>query len=289
MRWRPDEVRPLAADETTRSIELGGHKVPYVLRRARRSSIGLSIDHRGLRVGAPLRASLQEIETVILRHCEWVCRKIDEWQDRCLPEAVHIADGTQLALLGRPLTIRLAVGTNRWVWSPQAAEPSLTLCLRSPTEAPRVLEKALRESARALFVERLAHYVPLLGVDLPVLSLSSARGRWGSCSRRSGIRLNWRLIHFPQALIDYVVVHELAHLREMNHSASHKALMASVLPDWYTRQAELKQCGRVLDMEFVWCDEEPTRKSASAGGEARRQGMQGSIRSWSGDRSTGSP
>lgn len=244
-------MRPLAADETIRTIELGGHRVPYLLRRARRRSIGLSIDHRGLRVGAPLLASLQEVETVILRHREWVRRKLDEWNDRSVPEAVPVADGVQLPLLGIPFTIRLAIGTNRWVWSLPPAERALTLCLRSPAEAPRVLEKALRESARALFVERLGHFAPLLGLDLPVLSLSSARGRWGSCSRRSGIRLNWRLIHFPQALVDYVVVHELAHLREMNHSPSHKAVMASVLPDWRNLQAELKRCGRVPYMEFV--------------------------------------
>lgn len=269
MRSQPDEVRPLAADEPTRTIELGGRSVPYVLRRAGRGSIGLSIDHRGLRVGAPLRASLTEIEAVILRHREWVSRKLDEWQDRSLREIVRIADGTQLPLLGSPFTIRLALGTNRWVWNLQTAEPSLTLCLRSPAEAPRVLEEALRESARALFVERLAHYVPLLGVDPPVLSLSSARGRWGSCSRRSGIRLNWRLIHFPQALIDYVVVHELAHLHEMNHSPSHKAVMASVLPNWCDLQASLKKCGRVLDREFVWCDGDPRKILSRADEEAR--------------------
>ncbi|MEF8746879.1 MAG: M48 family metallopeptidase [Candidatus Accumulibacter propinquus] len=115
---------------------------------------------------------------------------------------------------------------------PANAERALTLCLRSPAEAPLLLEKALRERASTLFVERLGHYASRLGVALPRLSLSSARTRWGSCSLRSGIRLNWRLIHFPLPVIDYVAVHELAHLREMNHSARFWSIVAQVYPDY---------------------------------------------------------
>jgi predicted metal-dependent hydrolase len=232
--------RPLAAGESVRSIELGERTVPYVLRRARRRTIGLSIDHRGLRVGAPQRATLREVESLIVQHGEWIGRKLDEWRNRPTPEALRIVDGVQLPLLGGPLSVRLALGANRCVWNLQAVERTLTLCLRAPSEAPRVLEKALREKARMLFVERLAHYAPLLGVDLPPLALSAARTRWGSCSRRSGIRLNWRLIHFPPAVIDYVVVHELAHLLEMNHSARFWSIVERLYPDHHSARQELR-------------------------------------------------
>ena len=76
----------------------------------------------------------------------------------------------------------------------------------------------------------------------PPLSLSSARTRWGCCSA-SGIRLNWRLIHLPLDLVDYVVAHELAHLREMNHSARFWAEVARLCPDWRERRAALKKHG----------------------------------------------
>ncbi len=230
--------RALAAGETARSIELGERTVAYVLRRARRRTIGLSIDHNGLRVGAPERATLREVESLILQHGEWIGRKLDEWRTRRPPQALCIVDGVQLPLLGSPLSIRLALGANRCVWNLQAR--TLTLCLRAPAAAPRVLEKALREKARTLFVERLAHYAPRLGVDLPPLALSAARTRWGSCSRRSGIRLNWRLIHFPPTVIDYVVVHELAHLLEMNHSARFWSIVGQLYPDYHSARQELK-------------------------------------------------
>jgi predicted metal-dependent hydrolase len=229
----------LAANETPRTIALGDRIVPYVLRRAKRRTIGLSIDHRGLRVGAPPRASLREVEALILHHADWVAQKLDEWRSRRRPETLKIVDGVHLPLLGEALEIRLALGSNRVLWNEQAA-PVLTLCLRSPVDAPRVLEKALREKARQLFIERLAHYAIPLRVAVPPLTLSAARTRWGSCSLNTGIRLNWRLIHFPRHVVDYVVVHELAHLREMNHSRRFWAVVGQAYPDYQAARDELK-------------------------------------------------
>jgi predicted metal-dependent hydrolase len=237
----PDhKVRPLAADETARTIALGELIVPYVLRRAQRRTIGLSIDHRGLRVGAPRRASLREVESLIVEHGDWVAQKLDEWRSRARPETLQIVDGARLPMLGQSLLIRLALGGNHAFWNAQA-DPVLTLCLRSPDAARRVLEKALRERARALFAERLTHYAQRLALPVPTLALSAARTRWGSCSRQSGIRLNWRLIHFPREIVDYVVVHELAHLREMNHSPRFWAVVGEFYPDYQAARGELKR------------------------------------------------
>ena len=233
-------TRPLAANETPRTIALGERIVPYVLRRARRRTIGLSIDHRGLRVGAPPRASLQEVEALIQLHREWVAQKLDEWRSRRSAEPLQITDGVRLPMLGEALQVRLALGSNRAIWS-APGEAVLTLCLRSPGDASRLLEKTLRERARALFAERLAHYAQLLALPVPPLALSAARTRWGSCSLRSGIRLNWRLIHFPREIVDYVVAHELAHLREMNHSPRFWAVVRQLYPDYLAARGELKR------------------------------------------------
>ena len=232
--------KPLAENETPRTIALGDRLIPYVLRRARRRTIGISIDHRGLRVGAPKRATLTEVESLILRHGDWVQQKLDEWRQRPNQEALKIVDGTQLPLLGAPLQIRLELGSNRVIWN-EHTPPALTLCLRGPTDAPRILEKALREKARDVFAERLRLYASHLGITMPTLGLSAARTRWGSCSLRSGIRLNWRLIHFPLHIIDYVVAHELAHVREMNHSPRFWAIVEQLYPEYKAAKVELKQ------------------------------------------------
>lgn len=249
MPWQADLFRsgekPLATNETPRRIALGDQIVPYVLRRARRRTIGLSIDQRGLRVGAPPRASLNEVESLIHRHGDWVIQKLDEWRSRLRPEPLAIVDGVQMPMLGQSLQIRIATGNNRAVWA-GLAEPVLTLCLRSPKDAAPQLEKALREKARQLFSERLQHFAARLGIPPPPLALSSARTRWGSCSLKSGIRLNWRLIHFPAHVIDYVVAHELAHLREMNHSPSFWKVVASLIPDYKGRKEELKDRAKAV-------------------------------------------
>ena len=236
----PSREQSLSVTETPRSIELGDRVIPYVLRRARRRTIGLTIDHRGLRVGAPPRASIYEIESLILRHGTWVTDKLDEWRARRDAETVRLVDGVCLPFLSTTVEIRLALGANRALWSTQTPQ-RLTLLLRSPEDAPCVLERALRERAIDLFSERLACFAERMGLRPPALSLSSARTRWGSCSLRSGIRLNWRLIHFPPHIIDYVVVHELAHLREMNHSARFWAVVGQHYPDYRHARGELKR------------------------------------------------
>ena len=205
---------PLARDETPRSIALGDRIVPYILRRSRRQTIGLSIDQRGLRVGAPHRATLTDIEAMIQRYGVWVGQKLDEWRERRFQQQLRITEGARLPVLGQDVELHIepiASGVNRPIWATTPA-PRLTLCLLTPLVAPRILTRALQQRARALFDERLNHFAQLMRLARPSLSLSSARTRWGCCSLKTGIHLNWRLIHFPLPVIDYVVVHELAHL-----------------------------------------------------------------------------
>jgi predicted metal-dependent hydrolase len=95
--------------------------------------------------------------------------------------------------------------------------------------------------ARQLFTQRLDHFAPALGVRWTQLSLSSAATRWGSAGADGRIRLNWRLIHFKPSVIDYVVAHELSHLRVMNHSPQFWETVASVMPDYREQQQTLKR------------------------------------------------
>jgi predicted metal-dependent hydrolase len=98
----------------------------------------------------------------------------------------------------------------------------------------------LQRQARRVFEERVQHFAQRLGVQCRRLALSSAQTRWGSASQDGSVRLNWRLIHFAMPTIDYVVTHELAHLREMNHSARFWDVVRSVLPDYERSRGALK-------------------------------------------------
>ena len=106
---------------------------------------------------------------------------------------------------------------------PQSAEPE---------QIRDVVQSWLQRQARRVFEERCAHFAPRLRVRVKRLALSSAHTRWGSANANGSMRLNWRLIHFALPIIDYVVAHELAHLRVMNHSPKFWDVVRSVVPDY---------------------------------------------------------
>jgi predicted metal-dependent hydrolase len=230
---------------TLRHIQLGREIVGYRFRRARRRSIGLIIDDGGLRVAAPGHTPVAEVEAFIREKARWVLRKLSEWRAAPKPLPVDWRDGTTIALLGEPVTLELLPG--RRDITLQGGRLGVGL---APGAGPSQLRRRgiawFKDRARALFGERLALYAAKLGVPAPVLSLSSARTRWGVCREDGHVRLNWRLIHLPLRLIDYVVAHELAHLLEMNHSARFWTVVGGLYPGYEVARRELRDCSRHL-------------------------------------------
>ncbi|MFA5915296.1 MAG: SprT family zinc-dependent metalloprotease [Burkholderiales bacterium] len=230
---------------TLRYIQLGSEVVGYRFRRARRRSIGMVIDDDGLRVAAPNHAPIAEVEGFIREKARWVLKKLSEWRAAPKPPLVNWSDGSTVALLGAPVTIALLPG-ERGI---NMENGRLGIGL-APRGEPAALRKRaiawIKEHALSLLGERLALYAGRLGVPTPTLSLSSARTQWGLCREDGHVRLNWRLIHLPLRLIDYVVAHELAHLREMNHSARFWAVVAGLYPDYKQARIELRHCNHRL-------------------------------------------
>lgn len=242
----PLAIAPVPAPAgAQRYIQLEREVVGYRLRRARRRSIGLVIDDGGLRVAAPGHTPIAEVEGFIREKTRWVLKKLSERRDAPRPPLVNWSDGCQIALLGAPVSIELLPGRRG-------------ICLEhgrlgiglAPRAEPAALRQRgiewFRERGRVLFAERLALYAARLGVKTPALALSNARKQWGMCRKDGHVRLNWRLIHLPLHLIDYVVAHELAHLREMNHSARFWATLGGIYPDYAAARAELRRCGHSL-------------------------------------------
>jgi hypothetical protein len=227
----------------TQHIILSGRIVDYALRRDRRR-LAMRIDERGLRVGAPRAVPLAEIEAFIRSHGDWVLTKLDEFAQRHAPRYLSIHDGASLPVLGEEVRVRVTAGGNRGYW--QAGE--LWLAARPAADLSALARRALQRRALEHFQPRLAELAIRAGRPLPQLALSSARTRWGSCSTRSGIRLNWRLIHLPPQLIDYVIAHEVAHLVEMNHSPRFWAVVERLHPDWQAARSELKRRGAALPL-----------------------------------------
>jgi predicted metal-dependent hydrolase len=170
---------------------------------------------------------------MLQRHEIWVLRKLRERAARRAPP-LQWSSGEAIMFLGAPLTLDLVPGEAQ----PAAAAGRLVAGAALPGLPERVAAW-LKEEALVRFRARVDHFQPLLAVDTPRVRLSNARTRWGSCHAAGRISLNWRLIQMPLRLIDYVVVHELAHLREMNHSHRFWTIVGAALPDYLARRREL--------------------------------------------------
>jgi len=230
-----------------REIDLGHAIVAYEFRRVRRRSIGMVVSAEGLSVRAPRWVGVGEVEAALREKAAWIRAKLVEQRERARRhEASRIdwRDGTGLPFLGDTVIVVLdprATGAVLDAGAPDLQRPidgvpRLLLHVGLPhTATPEqirdVVQAWLQRQARRVFEERCAHYAPRLGVQWRRLALSSAQTRWGSASADGSIRLNWRLIHFALPTIDYVVAHELAHLREMNHSPRFWDVVRSVIPD----------------------------------------------------------
>ena len=244
---RPDadaKERSAPGKGTLRRIRLASGELSYRFVRARRRSIGISIESGQLEARAPRYTPIAEVEAFIREKERWIARRLAECTMR--PHPMRWQDGASLPVLGRTLCLRGDVSA--------AGIGLVGDCLILPAgdtgQWPRQAIEWLRSRALALFRERLAHFAAALAVPLPSLGLSSARTRWGSCQTkgRGGARvlLNWRLYHLPLRLIDYVVVHELAHLKQLNPSPRFWAVVASAVPDYAEVRRELNRLGRSL-------------------------------------------
>lgn len=220
-----------------RHVQIGTRIVPYEVRQGRVRRLSMAIDERGLRVGVPPRLTFAEVEAFIRSHGEWVLAKLDEYTARHAHRYLRIADGARLPLLGSEAQVRVVSGANRVLW--QGDE--LVIAARPDADLDALAKRGLQRRALEHFAIRLGHYAALMERPAPPLGLSSARGRWGSCSTKTGIRINWRLIHLPPHLGDYVVAHEMAHLVEMNHSARFWRVVGRLCPEWRTARAELNR------------------------------------------------
>ncbi len=227
-----------------RQITLNGHGVAYALRRSRRRSIGFVIAAEGLAVSAPRWVGVADIESALREKAAWILRKLQEQRERSrrLDAArVDWRDGTRLPFLGAPVQLRLDSLTSGVVL--HAEQRALHLGLpasAAPAQIRDAVQSWLQRQARRIFEERCALLAPRLNVRMKRLSLSSAATRWGSASADGSIRLNWRLVHFGLPVIDYVVAHELAHLREMNHSPAFWDVVRSAVPDFEAARGALR-------------------------------------------------
>jgi len=232
-------------------IRLGDALVAYEFKRGKRRTIGFSVGPNGLEVRAPKWVAMRDVDAVLIGKEKWILRKLQESQERqqrLASQAIDWRDGVTLPYLGQTLTVVLdsaqfGAGGGAELVTADPVAPVLRISLPHHASAAQIRDRAqawLMRQAKLIFQQRLAHFAPQLGVRWTKLSLSNADTRWGSARSDGSIRLNWRLLHFTMPVLDYVVVHELSHLRVMDHSPRFWETVGTVVPDYAALRQHLK-------------------------------------------------
>jgi predicted metal-dependent hydrolase len=236
---------PAVPSNGKRRIHLQEHFIDYTLLRSKRRSIGFLIEDEGLRITAPRWVTLGEIESAIREKQRWIFAKLNDRRERStrrLQPQMQWRDGASLPYLGADITLHI-VATHTAGISYDPSIRQLTICLPADASEQQLKDRVqgwLQVEAKRLFSERLPIYAEKLGVNYRSFALSSAMTQWGSCTADGKIRLNWKLMHFALPQIDYVIAHELSHLREMNHSPRFWATVQSIFPEFEDAKKTLR-------------------------------------------------
>lgn len=222
--------------------------IPHIdqLIRSKRKTIAIIVQRDGkVVVRAPSKVSERQVRQFVESKTGWIIEKKAQMQQQPPQTAKQFTAGERFPYLGQEYALSVVSGARAGL----RFEGGFSLNQNSQAEAALLFEKWYKAAARKVLTERTHFYAQKFGLRCEKIRISSARTRWGSCSSRGAISFTWRLVMAPLEVIDYVVVHELAHLRAQNHSAAFWAEVAKMMPDFQRRRDWLKKNGRFLTLD----------------------------------------
>lgn len=224
--------------------------IDYILIRSKRKTIALYVRDGGVEVRAPLKMPKQDIDRFVASKEKWVMDRLVKSQDQSVRrEAFSLGYGDTVLYRGKQYPITAKAGSrvgfdNACFYMP----PNLP-----PEQIKAACVQIYRLLAKRDLTEKTLYFARRMGVTPSAFKINGAKTRWGSCSAKKSINYSWRLIMADDAVIDYVVVHELAHLTELNHSARFWTIVKKTLPDYRERQKCLRELQQRLTDE-AWED-----------------------------------
>lgn len=229
-------------------VAVDGTAIPYVVRWSarRRKTLNLRVLPGGVRVAAPLAATRAEVRAFVARHADWIAKQRE--RDPAPQASVTLETGATVPYRGGELVLDVTPARSRA--SATLRDGVLHVAVPDGPGAAAAARDAVvrwlrRQSAEAV-AGAVAHWSAVMGLAPSGVAVREQRSRWGSCSATGVLRFNWRLIMVAPDLLDYVVVHELAHLARRDHSPAYWAIVAAVMPDHRGRRRRLRDAGRTF-------------------------------------------
>lgn len=232
-------------------IMFGKTDIPFVVKRSfRRKSVGLTVrDSQSVEVVAPKNLDDARIEEIVRRKAKWILEKWAYFREiEDFPGNREFVSGEKLSYLGRqyPLKVKengLQAPAVSFKQGFQVAIPEG----QSEKARRKSVEKAVlawyRRQAKKRILERVERFAKLSGLRPSGVKIKSQKTRWGSCSSKGNVNINWRIMLAPLRVVDYVVVHELCHLKHPNHSKKFWRELEKIMPDYQSRRDWLRRHG----------------------------------------------
>jgi predicted metal-dependent hydrolase len=230
-----------------------GTDIAYHLRRSGRARrLRIVVRPERVEVVAPPGLATAAIESFVREKAGWVARTVERLRRGLHPNDGRLEDGAHLLLRGRPVPLRVSVSEGARVTVRERNGLEVRAPAMEPSSRERLIERALerflRGEARKAAESAIGRFGPPNGLVPRALLIKGQRTLWGSCTARGDINLNWRLVLAPPAVLDYVVAHELCHLRERNHQRPFWRLVERIMPDYAERRAWLRAHGHRLTL-----------------------------------------
>ncbi|MDQ3098924.1 MAG: M48 family metallopeptidase [bacterium] len=237
----------MAEDYIEKMLQVDDEEVPYRIERSSRSTRMRIVAETivGIRLLLPQRTPIRDGEKFIESNSVWVYK---EWQRiaKAREKQSHLfepfLEKNTIVYLGKKYQLVIDVGKR--VLPPVVVEDGVIVvqCVKADL-AEKILERWYRQQAKAVITGSLEYYRAKMDLDYNDLTIKDQKTRWGSCSSQGNLNFSWRLILAPKDVLDYVVVHELAHLVEMNHSDRFWDVVTTYFPDFKKQVKWLRENG----------------------------------------------
>ena len=232
----------------TSAITWGDTRLTYSIRRSarRKKTVAVTVDPGGgVLLLAPEQISTERLDAVVQRKAGWIVQRLRGVGSNGVPPSPReFVSGESVMYLGRHYRLKVDSGgigeaklRGGWLHVPAPAGAE------QPAHVRAALVSWLRRHAAERLPERVEAWRSKVGVAMPRVVIADQQKRWGSCNRSGTIRLNWRIIQAPMRLVDYVVVHELVHLRHRGHGRDYWQALGRIMPDYERRREDLRQRG----------------------------------------------